>query len=644
MKKPSLALDTSIVQDNAPQQVIPGVFIGSIHAAFNQEALLANGITHILNASRVPATFPRQFSYLSVDIRDREDANILSCIPASNIFIEAGIDGGGVLVHCFGGRSRSAGFVAAYLMSSRGWTLDHALEVIIGARPVACINKGFDRQLRAYMQTQYDVYLAQQVLLKNRIRSLHQLRGNVQELANTQAGALKEKFDVSNMKSPEVSEEENSSGQKRWREMKPSKNEEGGYDGNMEVDYEEESPREESLLKNPLIHVSQDKRVSEQLNQVRPEYISAAGGDGKQPKIPVAGEGYAPNCRLSRPGSSTVRVIPPLRGLERRYGCSSCDRSLFSLANVVLEDNALGPISNMISNSNTNDVSDYAARSSFGSSSSGSPKNQQHIRWAASKDDGNDEGDDEGMQNSGGIPAPLQSTRHANRKGFAFGDFDDSKDDFGVAKCHSPGESSSNESAMSIADTPQANSNAHENKIEPPDLRSLKLPLGKLTVGNNARPQSAERRRWLARVSLLRADPKENIAKHPAVPDEKSVKLAADDQGVVDKHDKGEGQFFCIEYMGWMGMDPLTASVDEGKIECPGCTKPIGSWSWNPDPDGKLEPPLFMAMRSSVKLADMPLDSTPMSTPRQPGSNSTTPRLEQECGGVMDSSPNSGRK
>jgi dual specificity phosphatase 12 len=164
-KKPTLALDTSVVQDNVPQEIVPGIFIGSIHAAFNQEALLEQGITHILNASRIPATFPKHFTYLSIDIRDKEDANILSCIPASNIFIEAGVDSGGVLVHCFGGRSRSAAFVVAFLMSSREWSYEQAVTTVTIARPVASINKGFERQLRAYGDTGYDVYCAQQKLL-----------------------------------------------------------------------------------------------------------------------------------------------------------------------------------------------------------------------------------------------------------------------------------------------------------------------------------------------------------------------------------------------------------------------------------------------------------------------------------------------
>ena len=33
----------------------------------------------------------------------RDTSNILACIPTTNIFIEAGMENGGVLVHCFGG-------------------------------------------------------------------------------------------------------------------------------------------------------------------------------------------------------------------------------------------------------------------------------------------------------------------------------------------------------------------------------------------------------------------------------------------------------------------------------------------------------------------------------------------------------------
>ena len=40
------------------------IYIGSIHAAFNREALSKAGITHILNASRIPAT-PKEYLFLN---------------------------------------------------------------------------------------------------------------------------------------------------------------------------------------------------------------------------------------------------------------------------------------------------------------------------------------------------------------------------------------------------------------------------------------------------------------------------------------------------------------------------------------------------------------------------------------------------
>eukprot|EP01033_Poteriospumella_lacustris_P006068 gene6068-4357_t len=178
MKRPVLTLDASIVQDDQPLEVVPKIYVGSIHSAFNIDILVQKGITHILNASRIPGTFPKEFTYLSVEIRDKDDSNLLACIPTTNIFMEAGIDHGGILVHCFGGKSRSPAFICAYLMSSCSWSFDAAYNVVKAARPSADINIGFECQLRAYEAARYDVYIAQQLLLRARIRDLHLLKGD----------------------------------------------------------------------------------------------------------------------------------------------------------------------------------------------------------------------------------------------------------------------------------------------------------------------------------------------------------------------------------------------------------------------------------------------------------------------------------
>ena len=139
------------------------------------------GITHIVNASGVPNTFPKTFTYLYIDIKDKETSNVLSCIPTTNIFIEAGIDAGAVLIHCYGGVSRSAALIAAFLMSSYGWSYDHTINELKSKRSVIAINAGFEQQLKAYSRCNFDVYTAQQLLLRDRIKSLKDyriLRGN----------------------------------------------------------------------------------------------------------------------------------------------------------------------------------------------------------------------------------------------------------------------------------------------------------------------------------------------------------------------------------------------------------------------------------------------------------------------------------
>jgi Dual specificity phosphatase, catalytic domain len=97
-----------------------------------------------------------------------------------------------VLVHCFGGRSRSAAFIAAYLMCHCGWSYEHTLKVIVAARPVASVNKGFEKQLKAYALTNFDVYATQQVLLRNRIKALHGIRALNESKAGFTRGSFRE--------------------------------------------------------------------------------------------------------------------------------------------------------------------------------------------------------------------------------------------------------------------------------------------------------------------------------------------------------------------------------------------------------------------------------------------------------------------
>ena len=59
-------------------------------------------------------------------------------------FIDEGLaGGGGVLVHCYAGMSRSPTCVIAYLMAVKGLTLDHAWDYVKDIRDIARPNPGF---------------------------------------------------------------------------------------------------------------------------------------------------------------------------------------------------------------------------------------------------------------------------------------------------------------------------------------------------------------------------------------------------------------------------------------------------------------------------------------------------------------------
>jgi hypothetical protein len=70
---------------------------------------------------------------------------------------------------------------------------------------------------------------------------------------------------------------------------------------------------------------------------------------------------------------------------------------------------------------------------------------------------------------------------------------------------------------------------------------------------------------------------------------------------------------------------------NSGEIRCRHCRREIGSWTWRPSPrqclGGRLEAPLFRVHRGVVHLADVPLDATPLGTPRvaEPDGRPITP-------------------
>ncbi|KAJ4834374.1 Dual specificity protein phosphatase 1 [Turnera subulata] len=136
-------------EDNVPCKIEEGLYLGSIGAANNKNLLKRMNVTHILTvASSLPPSYPNDFVYKVIAVADREETNLKQYFDECCNFIDEAKRRGGVLVHCFVGRSRSVTIIVAYLMKTHGMTLTQALAHVKSKRPQASPNSGFISQLQ----------------------------------------------------------------------------------------------------------------------------------------------------------------------------------------------------------------------------------------------------------------------------------------------------------------------------------------------------------------------------------------------------------------------------------------------------------------------------------------------------------------
>ena len=124
----------------------PYLYLGprtSVSATF----IATNGITHVLSIGSTPASKNLPVHYHRLSLSDDRSSSIDRVSEMADAIIEAAKDGK-ILVHCSAGVSRSPTIAAAYLMKMCDMTLKDALGLIIRARPAACPNDGFFRQLK----------------------------------------------------------------------------------------------------------------------------------------------------------------------------------------------------------------------------------------------------------------------------------------------------------------------------------------------------------------------------------------------------------------------------------------------------------------------------------------------------------------
>ncbi|CCA72526.1 hypothetical protein PIIN_06463 [Serendipita indica DSM 11827] len=139
------------------QEIIPGLLLGPFLVSRNLERLKALAVTHIVcirdaaEAFSVKPRFPGQFHYLTLDVKDTEDQNLISLFPGARDFIYKAINQGGrVLVHCNGGISLSPAFVVMFVMEHFQLSCDDALHMVQNRRYCISPNGGFLLQIKEY--------------------------------------------------------------------------------------------------------------------------------------------------------------------------------------------------------------------------------------------------------------------------------------------------------------------------------------------------------------------------------------------------------------------------------------------------------------------------------------------------------------
>lgn len=150
--QPGVFNDLAPVHEILPRaERLGGLFMGDIHAARDAAFLTANGVTLLVQCAAalsqgqaLAPVVPEGVKVLDLGLEDQILEGVeVALAPALPAIMHARKAGGGVLVSCYAGRSRSGCVVLAYLMSSQGWSLAQAWRFLRGKRPQAAPHFGY---------------------------------------------------------------------------------------------------------------------------------------------------------------------------------------------------------------------------------------------------------------------------------------------------------------------------------------------------------------------------------------------------------------------------------------------------------------------------------------------------------------------
>ncbi|XP_059923563.1 dual specificity protein phosphatase 22-B-like isoform X1 [Gadus macrocephalus] len=142
---------------NGINKILPGLYLGNLKDSQDKDLLAKFNITHILSIHDTAKPVLEDMKYRCISASDHSKQNLcrlslrMPYFKDSIVFIhESRLQGGGCLVHCVAGVSRSVTLVVAYLMTVTGLGWVDCLAAIRAARPCARPNLGFLRQLEEY--------------------------------------------------------------------------------------------------------------------------------------------------------------------------------------------------------------------------------------------------------------------------------------------------------------------------------------------------------------------------------------------------------------------------------------------------------------------------------------------------------------
>ena len=134
-----------------PDEIIPGLYIGSVESISDPNVLKIRNIQSIVRVLKqpLPLTANKSFDYFCIPVIDDESENISSYFDSSFSFIDSALSSNkSVLVHCSAGVSRSATIVIAYLMRKYKYSLHESIRKVRLKRHICKPNPSFLRQLK----------------------------------------------------------------------------------------------------------------------------------------------------------------------------------------------------------------------------------------------------------------------------------------------------------------------------------------------------------------------------------------------------------------------------------------------------------------------------------------------------------------